>query len=167
MQQSFYVFATSLIVILFLVTLLTLIFFVIIEYIISKSQTDEYIEEKNKEKKIEDFYEKFAEVKNQTTKEILECLIEMEKLDEVYNQIKEEQIDFINELEYLEIKEKTLNYIIKEKIKDIELSKRKTENYKSLLDEIDVCRKRFPEYNATYIENENIINERIAKLKRN
>ena len=165
MNEYFYSFAITFGLIILIIIMLTSIFFIVIELYMTETQSEKYTKEKNIDNMIDKFYNNYDKVKHQTTKEILECLIEMEKLDSIYEEIKEIKIDFMNENEYLKIKEATLNHIIKEKIKDIELSKRKTEKFKSLLDEIEVCRKRFPEYNEIYINNSKKINNRIEQLR--
>ena len=158
--NSFY---TLLVIVLGVIIALVLIFFVIINLILSKMETDKYIEDKNSNDLKEKFYDLLNEVKTQDTNEILECLIEMENLDNLYREIKERNYSFMEDLEYLKLKEDTLDEIIKEKIKKIKTEKKKKEKLTSLQDELETCRDRYPEYNEVYIKNKRRITIALKK----
>ena len=157
-----YRFFVMLIFIWILIIILILLMYKIFEMIEEKRKMSQLAEERIEENLINKFYENFDIVSKQITSEVLECLIEMEKLDEIYNQIIEKTSDFIDDTSYFELKESTLNKIIDEKIKDIETKTKKKESFKSLIDEIEACQKRFPQFNQIYVEKKNILKEKIS-----
>lgn len=139
---------------------LILLIFTVIELVLSKNEIDKYYEEK-KETELKGKFQKILEkVKIQETKEILECLLEMENLDRIYREIRENEYEFIDETTYLKIKEDTIDDIITAKINE---TKNNKEKIKSLIDEIDSCRERYPEYNEIFIKNIN----KLKKKKQN
>lgn len=158
--NSFY---TMLIIVLGVIIALVLIFFVIIDLILSKMETDKYVEDKNANDLKDKFYNLLHEVKTQDTNEILECLIEMEKLDNLYREIKERHYSFMGDLEFLKLKEDALDEIIKEKINKLKKEKKKKEKLTSLQDELETCRNRYPEYNEVYIKNKRRITIALKK----
>ena len=129
---------------------LTLLIFVIIEIILSKMETDKYYEEAKERELRQKFQDKLEIVKSQHTSEILECLVEMESLDEIYKEMETNNYNIMNEHEYLNMKKEILDKIIKDKIEDIKKSKTKR---KSLIGELEGCRERYPQYNEVFIEN--------------
>jgi len=136
---------------------LTLLIFAIIEIILSKMETEKYYEKAKERELKQKFQDKLEIVKSQHTTEILECLVEMESLDEIYKEIEANNYNFINENEYLNMKKDILDNIIKDKIEDIKRSKTKK---KSMIGELDGCRERYPQYNEIFIENkESLINK--------
>lgn len=149
-ETSFY---TILIIVFCIIFALILLFFTIINLILSKMETDKYAEKKYSDDLKDNFYNTLNEVTKQKTGEILECLIEMEKLDNIYREIKERHYSFMDDLSYLKLKEDTLDKIIKEKIETIKTGKKKKEKLTSLQDELETCRNRYPEYNEVYIKN--------------
>ncbi len=146
----------------FIVTWLTIIglillIFTVIELVLSKNEMDKYYEEKKEEDLKGKFQKKLEIVKTQETKEILECLLEMESLNQIYREILENNYSFIDEATYLKIKEDNLDDIIQTKISKVKSNK---EKIKSLIDEIDACRERYPEYNEVFIKNKNILKKK-------
>lgn len=164
-QITLYRFLSILLIILSLIILIILLFIGLIELMFSKKKIDEYMEESAKEDLIEQFYQNLDKVSTQTTGEVLECLIEMEELDKLYNQVTNKEPEFIDEVSYLRLKESVLNKIINNKIKTTEGGKKKKESYKALLDELDVCQKRYPKYNAIFVDSINTVKEQIDKKK--
>ncbi len=151
-------------IILLIVLILVVIFMIIFEYTLFKYDEKDFKQKKDEELS-EEFYETLNDVSSQITKEVLESLIEMEKLDKLYNEITQNDQKFMDELSYLKTKQDILNKIISDKVKEIEENRIKKEKYKALLDEIKVCKKRFPQYNDIFVENINIIKSKIEKLK--
>lgn len=146
----------------FIVTWLTIIglillIFTVIELVLSKSEMDKYYEEKKETDLKDKFQKKLEKVKVQETKEILECLLEMESLDQIYREIRGNEYNFIDETTYLKIKEDTLDDVITSKINE---AKKNKEKIKSLIDEIDSCRERYPEYNEIFVKNKNILKKK-------
>lgn len=134
-----------------------LIIFVVIEIILSKMETDKYYEEAKERELRQKFQDKLEIVKSQHTSEILECLVEMESLDEIYKEIELNNYNFMNEHEYLNLKKEILDKIIKDKIEEIKKSKTKK---KSLIGELEDCRERYPQYNEVFIENKDNLREK-------
>lgn len=139
----------------FIVTWLTIIglillIFVVIEIILSKIEMDKYYEEAKEQELKDRFREKLQIVKTQKTDEILECLIEMDGLDDIYREIEENDYDFLDEQTYLNTKKEILDTVIKDKIASTKNSKTKK---KSLIGELDGCRERYPQYNEIFINN--------------
>lgn len=150
-------FTLTFLVVWFFVIGLTLVCFLIMEIIITKMETDKYIDEKNEEELKEKFYKKLDIVKTQQTDEILESLIEMNELDEIYNQIVDNEYTFMDELSYYKMKEDVLTVIINEKIDKVKSGKKKKENMKSLKSELEICKDRYPVYNAVFVDSINKI----------
>ncbi len=162
---TLYKFLCTLIVILLILSIIVVVLMAIISALKSKDNVDQYIKSKRQEDLIDRFYENLNIVSSQTTQEILECLIEMENLDQLYTQIVKIDKNFMNDISYLKLKEKTLSNIIDEKIINIKSGTKVKENLKGLLDEIDVCRKRYPQYNEVYVEKTNAIKEKMETKK--
>ena len=164
-------FISTLIIMLLILSVIVVVLMAIISTLKSKDSIDEYMESKKQENLIDKFHEKLDIVSSQTTQEILECLIDMEKLDHIYEQIIKNDKNFMDEISYLKLKEKTLANIIDEKIYKIKSGTKIKEKFKALLDEIEACRERYPQYNAVYVEKTNIIKKKIepkkAKTKEN
>lgn len=133
---------------------LTLLIFVIIEIILSKMEIDKYYEKAKERELRQKFQDKLEIVKSQHTSEILECLVEMESLDEIYREIEANNYNFMSGNEYLDMKKEILDTIIKDKIETVKRSKTKK---KSLIGELEECRERYPQYNEIFIENKEII----------
>lgn len=133
---------------------LTLLIFVIIEIILSKMETDKYYEKAKERELRQKFQDKLEIVKSQHTSEILECLVEMESLDEIYSEIEANNYNFMSGHEYLNMKKEVLDKIIKDKIETVKRSKTKK---KSLIGELEGCRERYPQYNEIFIENKDIL----------
>lgn len=161
-EMSVYRFFVMLIIVWILIIILILLMLKLFSTIQNRKKIAELAEERIQENLINKFYETLEIVSNQTTPEILECLIEMEKLDETYKQICEKDDEFMNEITYLELKESTLNKIIDEKIKVIENSSKKKEKLKGLLGELQVCQERYPQYNTVYVDKKNAINDKLV-----
>ncbi len=133
--------------------LLALIFLKMFEFIFGKI-------EENPEILREKFYKNLEIVNSQESDEILECLIEMEELNKIYKQIIEVDDEFMDDLSYLRLKESALSKIIDKKIASIKGQKKK-ERLNALIEEIETCRKRYPEYNEIFVEKTNVIKEKI------
>ena len=160
-NSAFYNFGVAFLIVLCGVMFLFAIIFGILELIFSKRKSDQYIKEKNVKELIKKFYGKMDVVSTQSTQEILECLIEMEDLDKLYDEIIESDIEFMDEMSYLKTKEDILNKIIKDKIDN---SSNSIEDLQSLLSEIDVCKSRYPKYNGVFVSNTNLVKKRISEL---
>lgn len=144
--------------------ILLLIWLIIIVFILIMMKVFDLIFDKmeakvNTEDLKNKFYDTLDVVSKQSTKEILECLIEMEQLDKIYKLIEEQDKEFMDELSYLRLKESALSKIIDEKINSIK-GQKKQEQYESLIEEIKTCQKRYPEYNEIYVDKKNLINEK-------
>lgn len=129
-----------------------MIAFFILEIIMRNKEVDNYIEEKNIKDLVKEFHQKLDIVNSQDTDEILECLKEMEKLDNIYYYMIDKNHIFMGEEEFIKVKNDILNRIIDNKIKSIEKEKNKKEKYKSLIDEIKACNKRYPLYKNTFFD---------------
>lgn len=87
----------------------------------------------------------------QTTKEILEVLFDFDDLDKAYADIKKIKSNFMNRNAYEETKLNILDYIINDKFSKCCGNKRKKkEKLKALLDELYVCKRRYPEYKEIF-----------------
>lgn len=155
-------FLKTLTLILVIIVILVIIFYFVFKLIIRKKRDIKILEEK---KLIDSFNKLLSKVEEQSSDEILECLIEMESLDKIYEQITERQLGFLDELEYLKLKEDTLNEIIENKIKNIKPNRNKKDNLKSLKDEIITCKNRYPQYNRIFVKHINTIKKKITKNK--
>ena len=138
-----------------------LIAFLILEFLMRNKEVDKYAKEKNIKDLVKKFHKKLDDVNNQKTNEILECLKEMEKLDNIYYIMVDNNYNVMREEAYINVKDKILNRIIENKIKRIKTEKNKKEKYKSLLDELNVCQKRYPLYKNIYYNNIINIKEKI------
>ncbi len=86
-------------------------------------------------------------VNQQKTNELLEVLIEFEDLDKAYLKVKNTNPKFMPRNLYDETKLNILDNIISDKFRKYSGSKKKkNEKMKSLLDELYVCKRRYPEY---------------------
>lgn len=131
---------------------LFLVVFFILDFLQSEKLIDKYADEKNIKNLVKKFHSKLDIVNTQETSEILECLKEMEELDNIFYVIVDYDNNFMSEEEYIRVKSDILSNIISDKIKHISKGKNKKEKYKSLLDEIDVLKKRYPLYKKVYVE---------------
>ncbi|MBR3198433.1 MAG: hypothetical protein IKG27_00280 [Bacilli bacterium] len=132
---------------------LAIVFLKMFEFIFGKI-------EEEPEKLREKFYKKLEIANSQESDEILECLIDMEELNKTYKQIAELDDEFMDDISYLRLKESALSKIIDKKIESIKGQKKK-ERLKALLEEIEICRKRYPEYNEIFVEKTNMIKEKL------
>lgn len=144
---------------LFFAFIIFLITFLIIEIILNNKELEESAEEKNIKDLVKKFHKKLDKVSNQETNEILECLKEMEELDNIYYIMIENNYKIIEEETYIKEKNNILDKIITKKYKSIKNNKK--EKYKALLDELNVCQKRYPLYKNTYFNHINNIKEKI------
>lgn len=111
------------------------------KYNFTKNCEDEVIE------KTKCFYECLYKANCQKSEEILEVLIEFDDLDNAFLEIKKIKPTFMNRQEYDEAKNNIIDNIINEKFrKCFRNEKKKKEKLKSLLDELYVCKRRYPEY---------------------
>ena len=138
-----------------------LIAFLILEFLMREKEVDRYADEKSIKDLVKKFHNKLYEVSNQRTDEILECLKEMEDLDSVYYVMVDNNYKVMSEETYIKVKSDILNNIIKDKVDNIKGDKNKKEKYKSLLDEIKVCSKRYPLYKSVYYSYMDIIKKKI------
>ena len=138
-----------------------LIAFLILEFLMREKEVDRYADEKSIKDLVKKFHNKLYEVSNQRTDEILECLKEMEDLDSVYYVMVDNNYKVMSEEAYIKVKSDILNNIIKDKVDNIKGDKNKKEKYKSLLDEIKVCSKRYPLYKSVYYSYMDIIKKKI------
>lgn len=138
-----------------------LIAFLILEFLMRNKEVDKYAKEKNIKDLVKKFHKKIDDVNNQKTNEILECLKEMEELDNIYYLMVDNNYNVMGEEAYINVKDKILNRIIENKIKRIKTEKNKKEKYKSLLDELNVCQKRYPLYKNIYYNHIKLIKEKI------
>lgn len=138
-----------------------LIAFIILELIMQSKENEIYADEKNIKNLIKRFYKKLDIVSNQRTNEILECLKEMEELDNIYYVIVDNGYSFTSEERFISIKSKLLNDIINNKVDNIKKNHSKKEKYKSLYDELNVCQKRYPLYKNVYVNYLNLVKEKI------
>lgn len=138
-----------------------LIAFLILEFLMREKEVDRYADEKSIKDLVKKFHNKLYEVSNQRTDEILECLKEMEDLDSVYYVMVDNNYKVMSEEAYIKVKSDILNNIIKDKVDNIKGDKNKKEKYKSLLDEIKGCSKRYPLYKSVYYSYMDIIKKKI------
>lgn len=138
-----------------------LIAFLILEFLMREKEVDRYADEKSIKDLVKKFHNKLYEVSNQRTDEILECLKEMEDLDSVYYVMVDNNYKVMSEEAYIKVKSDILNNIIKDKFDNIKGDKNKKEQYKSLLDEIKGCSKRYPLYKSVYYNYIDIIKKKI------
>jgi hypothetical protein len=138
-----------------------LIAFLILELLMRDKEVDRYAKEKNIKDLVKKFHKKLYEVSNQHTNEILECLKEMEELDNVYYVMVDNDFKIMGEEEFIRVKSNILSDIIKNKFDDINGLKNKKDRYKALLDELNVCQKRFPLYKNVYLNYTNVIKKKI------
>lgn len=139
--------------------LLVLIFYFIFKLIILKRTSNKALDYKNEKNLVKNFNNLLDKVTEQETEEILECLLEMEQLDKIYQQITEKNLCFLDEIEYLKIKEDKLDNIIQNKIDNIKPVRGKKTKLRSLQGEIRSCKKRFPLYNTVFVKYINKINK--------
>ena len=139
-----------------------LIAYLILEFLTRNKVNDLYVEEKTIKDLIKRFYKKFDMVSNQRTNEILECLKEMEELDSIYYVIIDNGYKFISEESFIKSKTDILNKIISDKIKSIQNGKQKKEKYKSFIDELEVCKKRYQLYEKIFNSNISSIRSKIS-----
>lgn len=142
--DSTYEFLKILSIIWISITLLLTFTFAIIEIALSNIDSIKHI--KPRRELINRFNIALEKVSYQKTDEILECMLEIESLDKIYNEIVENNYGFIDSLGYERIKEDKISRIINEKIEKIKIEKNKKEKLKSLYDELKVCENRFPQY---------------------
>lgn len=138
-----------------------LIAFLVLELLMREKEVDRYASEKNIKDLVKKFHKKLYEVRNQRTDEILECLKEMEELDSIYYVMVDNDYKVMSEEAYIKVKSDILNDIIKKKIDDLKGERNKKEKYKSLLDELNVCQKRYPLYKNVYFDYIKSIEEKI------
>lgn len=101
--------------------------------------------------KIERFKFCLNTANQQTTKEILEVLFDFDDLDKAYIDIKKLKPNFISRNAYEETKLNILDYIINDKFSKYCSNKNKQkEKLKALLDELYVCKRRYPEYKEIF-----------------
>ena len=143
-------FLISYICVLCLAFIIFLIAFLILEILMREQEINKDANEKNIKDLVKKFHKKLYEVSNQRTDEILECLIEMEKLDNIYYMMVDNNYKVMSEESYIKVKSDLLCKVIQNKIEDIEKVKNKREKYKALFDEINVCKKRYPLYKNIY-----------------
>ena len=86
---------------------------------------------------------------------------EMEELDNVYYVMVDNDFKIMGEEEFIRVKSNILSDIIKNKFDDINDLKNKKDRYKALLDELNVCQKRFPLYKNVYLNYTNVIKKKI------
>ena len=139
--------------------LIFLIAFLILDFLMRGSEMDKYVNEKSIKDLVKKFHKKLDEVSNQRTDEILECLKEMEELDNVYYVMVDNNYKIMSEENYIKIKCDILSKIIQSKFDSIKRDKR--ERYKALLDEINVCQKRYPLYKNVFLKYISVIEEKI------
>lgn len=97
--------------------------------------------------KINDFNKCLYIANQQKTHELLEILIEFEDLDRAYIKVKNIKPNFMPRNLYDETKLNILDNIINDKFRKYSSNKKKkSEKMKSLLDELYVCKRRYPEY---------------------
>ena len=135
--------------------------FFLLELLMREKQIDSYVEEENIKNLVKKFHKKLDLVSNQKTNEILECLREMEELDSIYYVIVDNGYGFISEEDFIKTKSEILSDIINDKISHINKGKNRKEKFKSLLDEINGCQKRYPLYKNVYVKFIKIIKEKI------
>lgn len=99
---------------------------------------------------VQQFRDMFKTVRYQNTAELLECLIEMDELDKIYEKIQATDEKFINKIAYQILKKETLSKIINEKINSISISPKKLQKFKDLKDELEYCKERYPEYSEVF-----------------
>lgn len=160
--QSAFEFFKLLSTILIVAILIFIIFYFIFDLIILKKSSNKYMKIKEEKDLIDKFNELLNKASDQTTNEILECLLEFETMDNVYNQIMEKELSFLDEIEYLKLKEEKLSSIIEKKIEDIKPNRNKKESINSLIGELKTCKNRYPEYNKVFVKYIN----RLSKKKR-
>lgn len=147
--------------ILTIIALLVIVFYFILDMIILKKTSSKYLNMKEEKKLMDKFNELLAKVTEQSSCEILECLLELEELDKIYEQIIDKKLSFIDEIEYLKIKEDKLKDVINEKISNVKPDRNKKENLRRILDEIRTCKKRYPKYNKVFVKCTNRIKKKL------
>ncbi|MBR3209398.1 MAG: hypothetical protein IKF82_03925 [Bacilli bacterium] len=150
-----------LILALLIVFLLFFLFmFAIFEIIIFMVEMEGKTKNKDVKDLIKKFYSDLDAVRTQSTNEILECLLDMEKLDETYNTISDKYM-FLDDISYFKLKEDILENVIFNKINSISNDGDAYEWMKSILDEIEGAGKRFPEFNYVFSKYSYVLNEKI------
>ncbi len=132
----------------------------------SVNYTKTYNYSAHKDTDIDEFLRHFYDclhIANQPkTKEILEVLIEFGELDKSYLEIHKIKPNFLNRIEYEETKLNILDNIISDKFRKYlggkDSKKKKIEKMKSFLDELYVCKRRYPEYKEILDKHIKIIN---------
>lgn len=125
-----------------------LISFLVLELLMWGKESDKYVQEREIKDLVKKFHKKLDTVSKQKTNEILECLKEMEELDNIYYVMADSDYCFMDEDNYFKLKCNILSDIIKNKIDNIKDNRK--EKYKSMIDELNVCQKRYPLYKNIY-----------------
>lgn len=145
---------------LFVFVLFFLFMFAIFEIIIYMIESESKANNKNVKDLIKKFYDELDRVRTQSTNEILECLLDMQKLDETYKMISENYM-FLDDISYFKLKEDILENVIFNKINSITNDKDAYDWLKSILGEIDGASKRFPEFNLVFAKYSYVLKEKI------
>lgn len=161
MSLSFNSFLLLFTIILFFVFIIFLVAFLILELLMREKVSEKYADEKIIKDLVKKFHKKLYDVSDQRTDEVLECLKDMEELDSIYYVMVDNNYKVMSEESFIKVKSDILNNILKKKVNDIKGGRNKKEKYKSLLDEIKVCNKRYPLYKNIYLDYMGIIQKKI------
>lgn len=145
---------------LFVFVLFFLFMFAVFEIIIYMIEKEDKSKNKDVKGLIKQFYADLDKVRMQSTNEILECLLDMQKLDETYKTISEKYM-FLDDTSYFKLKESILENVIFIKVNGITNDGFARNHMESILDEIEGARKRFPEFNSLFTRYSYLLKEKI------
>ena len=138
-----------------------------ISKLLKEIENEENIKSSNQIKlqKIMDKYEKMMSIIEVIeTDEILEYLIEFEKLDEIMNEFKEYNYKPMSDARYKEFKNYKLITKFQMKFNKINSGKNKIEKIKSLIDEIETCKRRSPQYSDVFDSEIELLNNTLNRI---
>lgn len=140
-----------------------LFMFAIFEIIIHKVEMENNSKNVTVKELIKKFYADLDRVRTQSTSEILECLLDMQGLDETYKNISENYM-FLDDVSYFKLKEDILENVIFNKINSITNDKDACDWMRSVLGELEGASKRFPEFNYIFSKYCYVLKEKINEF---
>ena len=128
-----------------------------------------YIDYNNKEIELNYAIKRYDKMMNIIDKietdEILEYLIEFEKLDEIVEKLNELNYKPMSNAEYKEFKNYKIITKFQMKLNRINKERNKKEKIKSLIGEIETCKKRFSQYSDVFDNEIELLNNTLSKIK--
>ena len=136
--------------------------------ITQKEYNDRIEKEREKNNNIRFLLNRYEEIKNEIdkieTSEILEYLIEFEKLDEIINELQKYNESPMSEATYREYKNYRIITKVQKKFNRISGEKNKIEKIKSLIGELETCKKRYPQYSSIFDSQIEMLNNNLERM---